>query len=120
MRHIVAALAASLIAAVASASTPDAEAFAIRRAELRAEVAMQALSDRYTALWGRLDATSKKAFSARERAWLNDGRREEQRACAAQRPAVAAALAQAVCLAEVTEHRLATLAGNTLALQASR
>ena len=119
MRNLIAALTASLIATTAAASTHD-ESLAIRRAEMRAEVAMQALSDRYTALWGRLDSVSKKAFSASERAWLNDGRLNEQRACAAQRTDVATALARAVCLAEVTEHRLATLTGGTLALQAAR
>lgn len=75
----------------------------------RASAAQQALSDRYTAIWTTLDAAGKARFSAQERAWLNVGRQDEQRACVLRAGPRTEATAR-TCEADVIERHLRSLA----------
>jgi len=103
------ALAAVLAAAplqAAFAIDPDA---ATAQARATADAAHEVLVDRYRALWQSLGKQQKAAFAQRERAWLNEGRAEEERACVAQQSAHAAALAAQLCRLKVTEQKLASL-----------
>ena len=69
----------------------------------------QALSDRYSAIWSTLDARQKSQFGRRERAWLNDGRRQEERACI-DAAAAASETVAARCAIEALERHLRSLA----------
>ena len=100
-------IAALLGSAVAPAVASD-EAAAAWHAAQRANAAQQALSDRYTAIWATLDATQKSRFSAQERAWLNDGRQQELRACVAHVGRSGEAVVRS-CEAEVIERHLGRL-----------
>lgn len=80
-----------------------------QRAQARASAAEQTLSDRYTAIWATLDAAQKARFSAQERAWLNDGRQQEQQACIAG-VGVRTELVARTCEAAVIERHLGALA----------
>lgn len=114
-RLLIATLLPTLLGvAAASASANDGAAAwqAVQQADARASVAQQTLSDRYTAIWSSLDASQKALFSARERAWLNQGRQQEQLACVARNGAGGARteLVAKTCEADVIEHHLGTLA----------
>ena len=76
-----------------------------QQARARASTAQQALSDRYTAIWSSLDASQKTRFSAQERAWLNNGREEELRACVAGQGDLSDRALKS-CEAEVIERHL--------------
>lgn len=80
-----------------------------QQAAARADAAQQALSARYTAIWANLDAAQKRDFSQRERAWLNAGRFDEQRACVA-RAGAGGELSAKTCEAAVIERHLGALA----------
>ena len=106
LRHLVAA---GLGIAVSSAALAADDSAAAWHAAQRAHAAHEALSSRYTAIWATLDRAQKSSFSARERAWLNEGRQLEQEAClrlAGQH----SELAVKTCEAAVIERRLGTLA----------
>lgn len=101
---------AAAAAALAAALGADANAGSISESMIAADVvAAQAhaealLSHRYAALWARLPADERAAFSARERQWLNSGRWQEKDACVAARGAESGA----ACLARITlQHALA-------------
>lgn len=113
---IVLALLAAALAVAVPAARADAGAFAEQAAlaQRRAESAFNALSDRYFEIWIRLSSADKDRFSAQERAWLNEGRWQELRACVAAQSGKPHALVAATCQAEVTDRRLARL--ETLAL----
>jgi uncharacterized membrane protein YqiK len=81
---------------------------AAQQASARAQSAEEALSERYTSIWSTLDATQKSRFSAQERAWLNEGREQEQRACIA-RVGAHTDLAVRTCEADVLERHLGAL-----------
>jgi uncharacterized protein YecT (DUF1311 family) len=108
---IVLALLAATLAVATPAARADAGAIAEQTAlaQRRAESAFNALSDRYSEIWARLSPADKDRFSVQERAWLNEGRWQEQRACVAAYGGEPNALAKASCQAEVTERRLARL-----------
>ena len=101
-------VAALLGSAVLPALAAD-DAAAAWQATQRATAAQQALSDRYTAIWSTLDADQKSRFAARERAWLNEGREQEQQACVARAGAQTELVAR-TCEADVIERRLGGLA----------
>jgi hypothetical protein len=109
MRHTVFRLAVTAALAVGSAAALADDGAAAWLAAQRAQAAEEALSGRYTALWRTLDAGQKAAFSARERAWLNGGRQDEQRACVAHARSADEAVLRS-CEAFVRERHLATLA----------
>jgi hypothetical protein len=100
--HAAAAIAAGSIACAAVAQPGSLEEW---KAQHRAERTFDALSERYTQIWAGLSPAQKSRFSAQERAWLNEGRWLEQRACLAAR-GTATPTASADCLAEVTERHL--------------
>jgi hypothetical protein len=85
------------------------DAAAAWHAAQRAQAAHEALSDRYRAVWPTLDAAGKARFGAQERAWLNEGRQHEQRACVAQAGTPSEAVARS-CEADVIERHLRALA----------
>jgi uncharacterized protein YecT (DUF1311 family) len=97
-----------LAAATASASDDQAAWQAEQQADARVSVAQQRLSDTYTAVWASLDASQKARFSAQERAWLNDGRQQEVRACVA-RNGNRSGLVVKTCEADVIERHLGGL-----------
>jgi len=113
----VAAASATTVARADAGTTTDAATLAQQAAlaQIRAESSFNALSDRYTEIWARLPSADKTRFSAQERAWLNDGRWQEQRACVAALGGEPNAFVQARCQAAVIERRLAQLAGLALA-----
>lgn len=93
----------------ALAADPDA---ATAQARAAADAAHEVLVDRYRTLWASLGKQQKGAFAQRERAWLNEGRAEEERACAVRQSAQgahSAALAAQLCRLKVTEQKLASL-----------
>jgi hypothetical protein len=96
------AIATGCIACAAAAQPGSLEEWS---AQHRANRTFDALSDRYTQVWAGLSPAQKARFSAQERAWLNEGRWVEQRACLEARGA-ATPEASADCLAEITERRL--------------
>lgn len=102
---LAAALSAVPLQAVFAAD-PDA---ATAQARAAADAAHEVLVDRYRTLWASLGKQQKAAFAQRERAWLNEGRAEEERACAARPSAHSAALAEQLCRLKVTEQKLASL-----------
>ncbi len=109
MRHTARILIAALLGlATASAFAGD-EAAAAWQAAQRATAAQQALSDRYTAIWSTLDAAQKSRFAAQERAWLNEGRQQEQQACVARAGARTELVAR-TCEADVIERHLGGIA----------
>ncbi len=116
-RSIVLAFLALISAGAANTARADSSALAEQTAlaQKRSESAFDALSDRYTEIWARLPAVDRAQFSAQERAWLNEGRWQEQRACVSALGGESSALAKAICAAEVTERRLARLATLVLA-----
>ena len=98
------------LAATAAFANDGAVAWqAEQQAHARANAAGQALSDRYTVIWSSLDAAQKARFSAQERAWLNDGRQREQRACI-ESHGTRTELAVKSCEADVLERHLRALA----------
>jgi hypothetical protein len=108
MRRLLIALIAANAGLTSGAHAHDA-AYEVWQAQQRAEAAFEALSARYTQIWASLSREDKARFSAQERAWLNEGRQQEQRACVAHVGTASEAVA-AACLASVTERHLAALA----------
>jgi hypothetical protein len=108
MRHTARILIAALLGIAASPALAGDDAAAAWQAAQRATAAQQALSERYTAIWSTLDAAQKSRFSAQERAWLNEGRQQEQQACVARAGARTEAVAR-TCEADVIERRLGGL-----------
>jgi hypothetical protein len=109
MRPIAFRLALAAGLAVGSVNALANDGLVAWAAAQRVQAAEEALSARYTAIWQTLDAAQKAAFSARERAWLNSGRQDEQRACIAHARSTDAAVLRG-CEAFVLERHLATLA----------
>lgn len=105
----------ALALATALAAAPLQAAFALdtdaatAQARVAADAAHEVLVDRYRALWQALGGQQKAAFAQRERAWLNEGRADEERRCVEQQGAHAAALAAQLCRLKVTEQKLASL-----------
>lgn len=91
-----------------AAIAADADA-ATAQARAAADAAHEALVDRYRTLWASLGKQQKAIFAQRERAWLNEGRSEEEQRCVEQPSAHSAALAAQLCRLKVTERRLAAL-----------
>jgi hypothetical protein len=103
-------LAAAALAGAFAASAAASEAsLAAWQAAQRADSAERVLSERYAAIWVTLDAAQKARFSAQERAWLNEGRQQEQQACL-QAAGARTDLAVSTCAAEVTERHVGALA----------
>ena len=74
------AFAATLLASpLGTAYAQDADS-AVARARAAADAAHEQLVDRYRAVWSRLTSAQKAEFGSRERAWLNGGRAEQERA----------------------------------------
>jgi hypothetical protein len=109
MRHAARLLTAALLGLAASSALAGDDAAAAWQATQRAHAAQQALSDRYTAIWSTLDPAQKSRFAAQERAWLNDGRQQEQQACIAGAGERTELVAR-TCEAAVIERRLGGLA----------
>jgi hypothetical protein len=109
MRNTARLLIAALLVGAAAPALAGGDAAAAWQATQRAAAAQQALSDRYTAIWSKLDATQKARFAAQERAWLNEGRQQEQQACVARAGARTEFVAR-TCEADVFERRLGGLA----------
>lgn len=109
MRPTARLLTTALLGFASSAAFAGDEAAAEWKASQRAQAAQQALSDRYTAIWSTLDPAQKSRFSAQERAWLNEGRQQEQQACIAGAGARTELVAR-TCEAAVIERRLGGLA----------
>lgn len=109
MRHTARTLIAALLGFAAASAFAGDEVAAAWQAAQRASAAQQALSDRYTAIWSTLDAAQKSRFAAQERAWLNEGRQQEQQACIA-RSGARTELVALTCEADVIERRLGGLA----------
>ena len=109
MRNTARFLVAALLGSAGLPALAADDAAAAWHATQRATAAQQALSERYTAIWSTLDAAQKSRFAARERAWLNEGREQEQQACVARAGARTELVAR-TCEADVIERRLAGLA----------
>lgn len=113
MRQPARFLIAALLGVATSSAFANGDAAAAWHAEqqanARASAAQQTLSDRYAAIWPTLDAAQKTRFSARERAWLNSGRQQEQQACVASAGARTEVVAR-TCDALVIERHLGALA----------
>jgi uncharacterized protein YecT (DUF1311 family) len=103
--------AALFLAPIRAAIAQDADP-AVAQARLAADEAHEQLVDRYRAIWVRLSPSQKSEFSARERAWLNGGRAEQERRCVASLSAASGALALQTCRLAVTEHRIAMLSAS--------
>lgn len=117
---LAAVLALVFLAATASArANEDASAERLALLQQRAANSFNLLSDRYAEIWSQLSAIDKAAdkarFSAQERAWLNEGRWQEQRDCVAAQGGASSALVRAGCQAEVIERHLRQLDQLTLA-----
>jgi hypothetical protein len=97
----------------AHAVDPSAAVAEVRAA---ADAADAQLVEQRRAAWLRLDARQKTSFAQAERAWLNDGRADEELKCLAGVPAPTP-LAEQVCRLQVTERHLAGL--STPVVQAS-
>ena len=113
-----ASLAVAGLAFSASANAGSYADAAIAADVLAAKAHAEALlSQRYAALWARLPAGEREAFSARERHWLNSGRWQEKDACVAARGAPSGA----ACLADVTlQHALALPEAATARVESAR
>jgi hypothetical protein len=109
MRHAARLLTFALLGCAATSASAGDDAAAAWEATQRAQAAQQALSDRYTAIWSTLDPAQKSRFAAQERAWLNEGREQEQQACVAGAGARTELVAR-TCEAAVIERRLGGLA----------
>ena len=109
MRNTARLLIAALLGSAGVPALAGNDAAAEWHATQRAAAAQQALSDRYTAIWSTLDAAQKSRFAARERAWLNEGRQQEQQACVAH-AGTRTELVARTCEADVIERRLGGLA----------
>ena len=109
MRHAARLLIAALLGCAATSALAADDAAAAWHAAQRASAAQQALSDRYTAIWSTLDAAQKARFGVQERAWLNEGRQQEQQACVA-RVGARTELVARTCEADVIERHLGALA----------
>ena len=109
MRHAARLLTAALLSCGAASAVAADQTVAAWHAAQRASSAQQALSDRYTAIWSTLDASQKARFGAQERAWLNEGRQQEQQACVA-RVGARTELVARTCEADVIERHLGALA----------
>ena len=109
MRNTAPLMIAALLGGAAVPAIAGDDAAAAWQATQRVAAAQQALSDRYTAIWSTLDAAQKSRFAAQERAWLNEGRQQEQRACVA-RAGERTDLVARTCEADVIERRLGGLA----------
>jgi hypothetical protein len=109
MRNTALILAAALLGGAGLPAFAADDAAAAWQATQRATAAQHALSDRYTAIWSTLDAAQKSRFAAQERAWLNEGREQEQQACVARAGAPTELVAR-TCEADVIERRLGGLA----------
>jgi len=109
MRHATRLLITALLGFASSPAFAGDDAAAAWKATQRVNAAQQALSDRYTAIWSTLDPSQKSRFAAQERAWLNQGRQQEQAACIADAGARTELVAR-TCEAAVIERRLGGLA----------
>jgi hypothetical protein len=103
--------AALILAPIGAAIAQDADP-AVAQARLAADEAHEQLVDRYRAIWVRLSRSQKSEFSARERAWLNGGRAEQEQRCVASLSAASVALAVQTCRLAVTEHHIAMLSAS--------
>jgi hypothetical protein len=109
MRSTARFLVAALLGGAGLPALAADDAAAAWHATQLAPAAQQALSDRYTAIWSTLDAAQKSRFAAQERAWLNEGRQQEQQACVARAGARSELVAR-TCEADIIERRLGGLA----------
>lgn len=124
---LTAGLTVLFLAATASArANESASAEQLALAQQRAANSFNMLSDRYAEIWSQLssidkasidkaadraaeNAADKARFSARERAWLNEGRWQEQSDCVAAQGGASSALVRTRCEAEVIERHLRQL-----------
>lgn len=101
------ALALALVASAApyGASHATDPGLAIAHTRAAADVADEQLVELRRALWSRLNPAQKSAFAARERAWLNGGRADEQQRCVAAAPAPTPLVVEQCRLAVAERHR---------------
>ena len=100
----------------AHAVDPNAAVAEVRAA---ADAADEQLVDLRRAVWTRLDTTQKSGFARAERAWLSNGRAEEEQKCLANALAPTP-LAEQACRLQVTERRLAALSSPIVQARAVR
>jgi hypothetical protein len=117
IRAVILALAASSMPYFAAHANDSSAAAA--NARIAADAADEQLVALRRALWVRLSPAQKSAFAARERAWLNAGRAEEQQRCVSAAPAPTPLVVEQCRLAVAERHRGA-LAAPIVQASASR
>jgi len=79
---------------------------AAEQARRAADAAAEQLVELRRAVWLRLTPAQKAAFAARERAWLNGGRMDEEQRCADAAPTQSPLVVQQCRLAVAERHRV--------------